>query len=57
MKCILEACSNIEKYHQSVDIDGEACDYCTMNGEEARICVSVDIAGKTQLVNPQVVSE
>jgi len=56
LKCTIEARSDEEKCEESVDADGEPCDYCSISsqGQEAGICVSSDIAEQMQQVNPMV---
>jgi len=56
LKCTFEARADEEKCHESLDVDGEACDYCTIssNGQEAGICVSADLADEMQQINPEV---
>merc|ERR1719223_2115728 len=54
-KCTVEAFSDEEKCADSLTADGDACDYCTIGGDdEGGLCVTPSLADKMEEVNPQV---
>jgi hypothetical protein len=59
LKCTIEARADEEKCHESKDVDGNPCDYCTIssNGQEAGICVSSDVASQMEQINPEITCE
>merc|ERR1711935_1069643 len=58
LKCTIEARADEDKCHESVEAEGDPCDYCTVssNGQEAGICVTSDLADKMIQINPDEVS-
>jgi len=59
LKCTFEARADEEKCHESVDVEGNPCDYCSVssNGQEAGICVTSALADQMQQINPEITCE